>query len=76
LDQQRPQKKLNKILENAFLCVVEKEIEGVVAQVISELQASSPKDIGKVMKSVMEKFSGKVVDGKLVSQLVRIQLGS
>jgi len=66
-----------KILEEYLPpAVVEREIEGVVAQVISELQASSPKDIGKVMKSVMEKFSGKVVDGKLVSQLVRSQLGS
>jgi uncharacterized protein len=56
--------------------VAEEEIKGVVTQAISELQACSPKDVGKVMKLVMEKFSGRVVDGKLVNQLVRTQLGS
>jgi uncharacterized protein YqeY len=30
--------------------------------------------MGKVMKAVMGKFSGKIVDGKLVSDLVRAQL--
>ena len=56
--------------------VAEEEIKRVVTQVISELQACSPKDVGKVMKLVMEKFSGRVVDGKLVNQLVRTQLES
>jgi uncharacterized protein len=56
--------------------VAEEEVKGVVTQAISELQACSPKDVGKVMKLVMEKFSGRVVDGKLINQLVRTQLGS
>jgi len=56
--------------------VAEEEIKAVVTQAITELQARSPKDVGKVMKLVMEKFSGRVVDGKLVNQLVQIQLGS
>jgi hypothetical protein len=56
--------------------VGEQEIRNAVTQAISEAQASSPKDMGKVMKLVMEKFSGRVVDGKLVNQLVRTQLGS
>jgi uncharacterized protein len=54
--------------------VGEQEIQEVVAQAISELKGTSTKDIGKVMKLVMEKFSGRVVDGKLVNQLVRTQL--
>jgi uncharacterized protein YqeY len=32
------------------------------------------KDMGPVMKATMEKFSTAVVDGKLVSQLVRTKL--
>ncbi len=51
------------------------EIKAVVAQVIGELGTASPKDLGKVMKAVMSKFVGKVVDGKLVSESVRAQLG-
>jgi len=56
--------------------VGEQEIREEVSRVIGELHASSPKDMGKVMKLVMEKFSGRVVDGKLVNQLVRTHLGS
>jgi len=55
--------------------VKEEEIKSVVAQAIGELQASSPKDVGRVMRLVMEKFSGRLVDGKLVNQLVRTELG-
>ena len=51
------------------------EINAIVAQVIAELGAASPKDLGKVMKAVMNKFAGKIVDGKLVSESVRAQLG-
>ena len=65
-----------KILESYLPPAVEEgEIKTIVAQVISELQANSPKDFGKVMKSVMGKFSGKAVDGKVVNDLVRSQLG-
>jgi len=52
------------------------EINTVVGQVIQELNATSAKDVGKVMKSVMEKFSGRVVDGKVVNQIVRDRLVS
>ncbi len=55
--------------------VKEEEIKSVVTQAIGELQASSPKDVGRVMRLVMEKFSGRLVDGKLVNQLVRTELG-
>lgn len=55
--------------------VGEEEIRAVVTQVISELQATSPKDIGRVMKEVLSRFSGKRVDGKGVNELVRSQLG-
>jgi len=65
-----------KILEGYLPpAVKEEEIKEVVAQAIGELQASSPKDVGKVMKLVMERFSGRIVDGTLVNQLVRTRLG-
>ena len=50
------------------------EIQRVVKQAISELGVSDPRDIGKVMKAVMGKFSGRLVDGKTVSDLVRASL--
>jgi uncharacterized protein len=66
-----------KILEDYLPPAVgEQEIREVITQAIGEAQASSAKDMGKVMKLVMGKFSGRVVDGKLVNQLVRSLLGS
>jgi uncharacterized protein YqeY len=65
-----------RILESYLPPAVEEgEIKTVVAEVISDLQAKSQKDFARVMKSVMGKFSGKVVDGRVVSDLVRSQLG-
>jgi hypothetical protein len=49
------------------------EILKIVDETIQETQASSLKDIGKVMKSVMPKIGGKA-DGKLINQLVKERL--
>ena len=49
------------------------EILKMIDQSIQETQASSLKDIGKVMKSVMPKIGGKA-DGKLINQLVKERL--
>jgi len=46
----------------------EAEVRQIVAQIISEVGATSPKDTGKVMKAVMGK--GLNVDGSLVSRIV------
>lgn len=51
----------------------QEEILKIIDQSIQETQASSVKDIGKVMKSVMPKIGGKA-DGKLVNQLVKERL--
>ena len=51
----------------------QEEILKIIDQTIQETQASSPKDIGKVMKSVMPKIGGKA-DGKLINQLVKERL--
>jgi uncharacterized protein len=51
------------------------EIEVVVAQAIAETQASSMKDMGKVMKAVQAALIGKNADGRLVSEVVKSKLG-
>ena len=51
------------------------EIGAAVAEAIAETGASSPKEMGKVMKAVMPKLSGKNVDGRTVNEAVRRQLG-
>ena len=52
------------------------EVDRVVVAVVDELQASSPKDMGNVMKETMARLkkTGKAVDGKVVNQVVRSKL--
>jgi uncharacterized protein YqeY len=49
-------------------------VEKAVADAISDTGATSPKDIGKVMKAAMAKLAGQSVDGKTVNELVRQRL--
>jgi uncharacterized protein YqeY len=49
-------------------------VEQAVADAIQEIGATSPKDIGRVMKAAMSRLSGKTVDGKSVNELVRRKL--
>jgi uncharacterized protein len=49
------------------------EILKVIDESIQETQASSLKDLGKVMKSVVPKLTGKA-DGKVINQLVKERL--
>ena len=51
----------------------EAEIKSEIHKTISELGASGPKDMGKVIGAVMAKLKGKV-DGTLVSKLVKESL--
>ncbi len=46
------------------------DIKGIVAQAIEEISASSPKDLGRVMKSVMPKVAGRA-DGREVNRIAR-----
>jgi uncharacterized protein YqeY len=50
-------------------------VEKVVREVIEASGASSPRDMGKVMKPSLERL-GPAADGKLVSQVVRRLLAS
>ena len=52
------------------------EIDAAVAAAIAESGASSPKDIGKVMKAVMPRLAGKNADGKTINEAVRRKLGA
>lgn len=50
-------------------------VEKAVAEAIAETGATSPKDMGRVMKAAMVKLAGQNVDGKAVNELVRQRLG-
>jgi len=50
------------------------DLERAVDEAIAATGASSPKDMGKVMKAVMAQLAGKTVDGKAVNELVRRKL--
>ena len=51
------------------------EIEAAIAAAIAETGASSPKQMGAVMKAAQAKLAGKRVDGKALSDLVKQKLG-
>jgi uncharacterized protein len=51
------------------------ELEAEVARIIDRVGASSPKDLGKVMKTAMAELAGRA-DGKVVQEIVRRRLGS
>ena len=51
------------------------ELDAAVGAAIVSTGASSPKDMGRVMKAVMAALSGKTVDGKAVNEVVRRKLG-
>jgi uncharacterized protein YqeY len=50
------------------------EIEAAVAEAISEIGASSMKEMGAVMKATQAKLQGKTVDGRIVSETVKSKL--
>ena len=50
-------------------------VDAAVAAAIAETGATSPKDMGRVMKAAMAKLAGQNVDGKTVNELVRKHLG-
>lgn len=52
------------------------ELRQAVEEALTETGASSPKEMGAVMKVVMAKLVGKSVDGKAASELVRSRLSA
>lgn len=51
----------------------QEEIEKVVKEVIAQIGAKGPKDMGKVMKEAMVKLAGRA-DGKIVSEVAKKSL--
>ncbi|MEQ1868817.1 MAG: GatB/YqeY domain-containing protein [Vicinamibacterales bacterium] len=51
-------------------------LERAVREAIAETGATSPKDMGGVMKATLARLAGQTVDGKVVSELVRTTLAS
>jgi len=50
------------------------EIEAVVVEAIASTEASSMKDMGKVMKAAQAALAGKNADGRVVSEIVKSKL--
>jgi uncharacterized protein YqeY len=51
-------------------------VEQAVADAVRETGATSPKDMGRVMKAAMARLAGQSVDGKAVNELVRQKLAT
>lgn len=63
-----------KIIESYLPAQMSKEqVEALVAETITELKASSVKDMGPVMKAVIAKSQG-TADNKLVSEIIKSKL--
>ena len=54
--------------------LTESEVEEIVAKTIADLDATSMKDMGKVMGFINKTYSGQV-DGSIVSRIVKSKLG-
>jgi len=66
-----------KIVEDYLpAAATDEEIEAAVAAAMAETGATSPKELGKVMKAAMVMLAGKNVDGKRVNEKVRAKLGA
>jgi uncharacterized protein len=52
------------------------DIQRAVDDAVAETAATSSKDLGRVMKAVMEKLAGRGADGRIVNELVRRKLGA
>ncbi len=51
------------------------ELSGEVDEAIRQLEAKTPKDMGRVMKFLMEKLAARI-DGKVLSEMVRQRLAT
>ena len=49
-------------------------LEEAIQAAVMETGATSPKDMGRVMKAVMSRLAGQTVDGRAVNELVRARL--
>jgi hypothetical protein len=52
------------------------EIERAVDEAVAETGAASAKDLGRVMKAVMNRLAGRGADGRIINEAVRRKLGA
>ena len=52
----------------------EQEVEAAIAEALAETGATSPKQMGLVMKAAQARLAGKTVDGRALSDKVRSRL--
>lgn len=52
----------------------QEDVDAAVEEAAAETGASSPKDMGTLMKATMAKLAGKNADGKMVSEAVKAKL--
>jgi len=51
-------------------------LAALIDEAVQESGATGPKDMGKVMKALMPRLSGQVVDGKAVNEQVKARLAA
>jgi len=70
----KEEEELNVLLSFLPAQLSPEELEAEVIRIITQVGAGGPKDLGKVMKTVMAELAGRA-DGKLVQDIVRRRLG-
>jgi uncharacterized protein len=70
---EKSEKELQILKEFAPEQISEQELVAELEEAVKTLGAAGPKDMGKVMKFLMEKLSSRV-DGKVLSEMVRKRL--
>jgi hypothetical protein len=72
---EKEEKELRILMEFVPAQMSEEEVAGAVDDAVKALEAKDQKDMGKVMKFLMEKLASRV-DGKALSEMVRKRLSS
>ncbi len=72
---EKEEKELRVLQEFVPAQMTPEELSGEVEEAIRQLDAQTPKDMGKVMKFLMEKHAARV-DGKVLSDMVRQRLSA
>ena len=72
---EKEEKELRILSEFVPALMSEEEVAAALDEAVKSLEASGPKDMGKVMKFLIEKFASRV-DGKMLSEMVKKKLSS
>lgn len=70
---EKEQKEIEIIQEYLPKQMSKEEAEIIIAKIIADVAATSPKDIGKVMPPIMKELKGKI-EGKIINEIVKQKL--